>query len=157
MNQEIRAYLRLEATVAAAFNFFINGMVSALIYHKADSVPFDAVSIAIDLLLTCFFIFTVTVFFCRASLRRTKTYGILKNDTIAMHYLSRLFNYPVLFGVLLGIFTAMLLFVLIAPAFVLLHIDKIPFGWYIVFKTTFCAFLGYGVTLLEMYSGMCTK
>ena len=97
MNQEIRAYLRLEATVAATFNFFINGMVSALIYHKADSVPFDAVSIAIDLLLTCFFIFTVTVFFCRASLRRTKTYGILKNDTIAMHYLSRLFNYPVLF------------------------------------------------------------
>ena len=41
MNAKIKSYLKAEAIVAAAFNFFINGMIAALIYHKADRVSTD--------------------------------------------------------------------------------------------------------------------
>ena len=155
MNQEIKAYLRIEATVAAAFNFFINGMIAGLIYHKVDLIPFDTVSIAVDLFLTCFFTFLITAFFCRASLKRTKTYRILKSQNDLIGLLSRLFRYPALFGVLLGVIAGLAFFIPIAVVFSVLQIKAVPFGGYALFKTVFCALLGYGVTLLELYSGMC--
>lgn len=155
MNEEIRDYLRIEAMVAAAFNFFINGMIAALIYHKVDMVPTDTLSIAIDLTLTCLFTFTVTAFFCRASLQRTQTFGILEPGSQLLRRLSRLFRRPLLFGVLLGLATAAILFAAIAPVFTLLGFRAIPFGWYIALKTIFCALLGGGVTLIELYAGMC--
>lgn len=43
MNRELAVYLRLQDTIAAAFNFFINGMIAALIYHKANFVPTDTI------------------------------------------------------------------------------------------------------------------
>lgn len=155
MNEEIRAYLRIEAMVAAAFNFFINGMVAALIYHKADMVPVNTLSIAVDLTLTCLFTFTVTAFFCRASLKRIKTSGILEPGSQLFRHLSRLFRRPLRFGLLLGLATAAVLFSVIAPIFALLGLQAIPFGWYIALKTIFCALLGGGVTLTELYAGMC--
>ena len=71
MNRELIAYLRAQAIIAAAFNFFIGGMIAALIYHKADFVPTDAV--VIDLTITCLLTFAITTPFCRAGLRRDKT------------------------------------------------------------------------------------
>ena len=53
MSNELKSYLKTEMIIAAAFNLFINGMVAALIHHKADYVPTDVISIAIDLTATC--------------------------------------------------------------------------------------------------------
>lgn len=155
MDKEIKAYLSIEMKVAAVFNFFINGMVIALIYHKADMVPTDTVSLAIDLTLTCLFTFIVSAFSNRASLRRTKTAGILDAPNSVTRRLSRLFRRPVLFGTLLGFFAAAVLFGLAAPVFALLGLKELPFSLYITLKTVFCALLGGGVTLIELYAGMC--
>jgi hypothetical protein len=155
MDKEIKEYLSIEMKVAAAFNFFINGMVIALIYHKADMVPTDTVSLAVDLTLTCLFTFIVSAFFNRASLRRTKTAGILDAPNRVMGYLSRLFRRPVLFGALLGFSAAIILFGIAAPVFALLGLKELPFSLYITFKTVLCALLGGGVTFIELYSGMC--
>ena len=155
MDKEIKAYLSIEIKVAAAFNFFINGMIIALIYHKADMVPTDTVSLAVDLTLTCIFTFIVSAFSNRASLRRTKTAGILDAPNRVIGYLSRLFRRPVQFGALLGFSTAIILFGLVAPVFALLGLKELPFSLYITFKTVFCALLGGGVTFIELYSGMC--
>lgn len=155
MNEEIRAYLQLEVTVAAAFNFFINGMIAALIYHKADMVPADALSLAVDLTMTCLLIFTLSAFFCRASLRRTKTAGILYSGSKLLQALSRLFRCPLLFGVLLGCAAAAVLWTLLAPALALFNIKAIPFGLYVIFKSILCTLLGGGATLTELYAGLC--
>lgn len=155
MNKEIRAYLHLEVMVAAAFNFFINGMVAALIYHKADMVPTDTLSIAIDLTLTCIFIFAITAFFSWGSLRRSKNVGIFEPGSKLLRHLSRLFRRPLLFGILLGLATAAVLFAVIAPIFALLGLQAIPFGLYIALKTIFCALLGGSAALTELYAGMC--
>jgi len=157
MNKELAAYLRAEAIVSAAFNFFINGMVAALIYHKADWVPTDAVSTAIDLFITCLFISTIGTLFCAASLRRTKTEGILTPKNSLMRRLSRLFRHPALFGLLLGALTAAVLSVLTAAAFMLLGIRAIPFGGYVLLKSVFSALLGGGGALLAMRAGMGQK
>lgn len=77
MNRELAVYLRIQASVSAAFSFFIGGMAAALIYHKADFVPADAISNAIDITITCLLTFAITTPFCRASLRRDKTGGVL--------------------------------------------------------------------------------
>ena len=154
MNVEIKSYLKAEAIVAAASNFFINGMIAALIYHKADRVSTDTVSIAIDLVLTCLLTFTITALFCRASVRRTKTAGILKTGNRIVRFLSRLFNRPVLFGVLTGLVVAIASFTLTAPLFALLGIQTLPFGVYITLKCIFSALLGGSVTVLELCSGM---
>lgn len=156
MNEEIREYLRIEAIVAAAFNFFINGMVAALIYHKADMVPTDTLSIAIDITLTCIFIFTITAFFSWGSLKRTKTVGIFEPGSKLLRHLSRLFRRPLLFGILLGLAIAALLFAVIAPIFAWLGLQAIPFGWYMALKTIFCSLLGCGVSLTGLYVGMHT-
>ena len=66
MNRELAVYLRLQATIATTFNFFIGGMIAALIYHKADFVPTDTISIAIDITITCLLTFAITTPFCRA-------------------------------------------------------------------------------------------
>ena len=155
MDKEIKAYLSIEMKVAAAFNFFINGMIIALIYHKADMVPTGTVSLAVDLTLTCLFTFIVSAFFNRASLRRTKTAGILDAPNRVIGYLSRLFRRPVLFGALLGFSTAIIVIGLVAPIFAILGLKELPFSVYITFKTVFCALLGGGVTFIELYSGMC--
>ena len=154
MDQEIRAYVRLEARVSGAFSFFINGMVAALIYHKADTVPFDSVSIAADLLVTCVLMVTLTAYFARASLERTGTSGIYKSDSRFLRSTSLLFRRRFLFGPLAGILVAIPCFLLIAPVPALLHMERISFGGYIVFKTSFTAVLGYSLTRLELYAGM---
>jgi len=155
MNKELKAYIKAEAVIAAAFNFFINGMVTALIHHKADRVPTDISSIAIDLTLTCLPILILTSLFSRASITRTKTVGILETDSRVMLSLSRLFRHPVLFGVLIGFIITAALFILTASAFALLGIYAIPFGFYVALKCVFAALLGGGAVVLELYTGMC--
>ena len=142
-------------TIAAAFNFFINGMVAALIHHKADYVATDAISIAIDLACTCLFTFILTALFCRASVKRTKTIGILETKNRFIRFSSRLFRRPALFGLVMGIIAAVVLFALTAMLFALLGIAALPFGVYVILKCAFAALLGGGATLLELYSGMC--
>ena len=154
MNVEIKSYIKAEAIVAAAFNFFINGMIAALIYHKADIVPTDAISIAIDLTATCLLLFILTALFCRASVRRTKTAGALKIGSRIVNFLSKLFVRPVLFGALAGIFAAFVLFTLTAPLFAVLGISTLPFGVYVALKCVFTSLLGGGVTAFELYLGM---
>jgi hypothetical protein len=154
MNEELRAYLGLEAKVAAAFNFFINGMLSALIYHKADLVPADTLSLAIDIVLTSLLMFILTAFFGMASLKRTKTLGILEPGSQMIQRLSRLFRHPVLFGTLMGMASAAVLFAVIAPSFGLLGIKTLPFDIYIFLKTIGCALLGSVVTLLSLNVGL---
>ena len=94
MNAELKAYFSIQAKIAAAFNFFINGMIAGLIYHTAEVVPTDVVSIAIDLVITCLLIFTITAFFCRAGLKSTKTQGILPPANNFVRFLARLFRIP---------------------------------------------------------------
>ena len=155
MNTEIKKYLKTEMTISAAFNLFINGMVAALIHHKADYVATDAVSIAIDLTCTCLFIFILTALFCRASVKRTKTIGILETENRFILFSSRLFRRPALFGLVMGVIAAAVLFALTATLFALLGIFALPFGVYVALKCVFAALLGGGATLLELYSGMC--
>lgn len=154
MDKEIKTYLRLETTVSAAFCFFINGMIAALIYRKADFVPADTVSITADLTITCLLTAILSAYFSRASLRRTKAAAILDARNPAIRRLSRLFRRPALFGILVGFGIAVLFFVLIAPASALLGVNTVPFGLYFTLKTVFSALLGGGLTLLELYAGM---
>ena len=155
MNKELTTYLKIEATVAAAFNFFISGMVAALIHHKADMVATDTLNLAIDLTITCLLTFTITAVFCRASLKRTNTAGILNGGGRVSCCLSRLFQRPAVFGVVLGLLAAAALFALTAPIFALLETEALPFHGYMALKTVSCALLGGSVTLLGLYAGMC--
>ena len=155
MSNELKSYLRIEMTIAAAFNFFINGMCAALIHHKTDYVATDIISIGIDLTATCLFTFTISALFCRASLKRSKTTGIIETKSRFVRFTSRLFLRPVLFGILMGLTAATILFALTAPVLTLLGINALPFGVYVTLKCIFAAFLGGGVALLELYSGMC--
>jgi len=155
MNKELKIYIKTEMTIAAAFNLFINGMVAALIYHKADYVPTDVISIAIDLTATCLFTFIISALFCRASVGRTKTAGILEAKSRFMRFSSKLFRRPVLFGTVTGLATAVVLWIVTEPLFALLGIATLPFGVYVALKCVFAVLLGGGVTLLELYSGMC--
>ena len=155
MNSELKSYLKTEMIIAAAFNFFINGMCAGLIHHKADYVATDTISIAIDLTCTCLFTFIISALFCRASVKRTKTAGILEMKSRFMRFSGKLFLRPVLFGLVLGFITAAVLWLLTATLFMLLGIYALPFGIYVALKCLFAAFLGGGVALLELYSGMC--
>jgi len=162
MNKELKIYLKTEAIIAAAFNFFISGMIAGLIYHAAEEVPTDVISIAIDLVITCILTFTITAYFVRASLKSTKTVGILPSAKVLVRFLARLYNtskkgiiYPLRFGVPMGLAAAVVLFIVIAPGFALLGITALPFYPYALLKPISCMLLGSGVTLLEMYAGMC--
>ena len=161
MNSEIKAmpriaaFLGVQAKIAAAFNFFISGMIIGLIYHEADLVPLDSVSVAVDLVITCLLTFTITAYFCRASLKSTKTAGILPAPNVFIRFLAKLFRSPLAFGVLSGLFTAASLFAVIAPLLALLKITALPFYPYVLLKSLSCMLLGSGVTLLELFAGMC--
>ena len=155
MNKELKGYLKAEAIISAAFNFFINGMVTALIYHKADVVAADPISIGIDLFITCLSICILTAFFSRASLRRTKTAGVIQQKNKAMLLLSKLSRFPVLFGIVTGTGAAVIIFILTVLVVRLSGVAAIPFGVYIALKCSFAAVFGGGVTALELYSGMC--
>lgn len=155
MPDEIKAYIRLETKVSAAFNFFINGMLAALIYHKADTVPTNIVSIPIDLLLTCLLMCILSAYFCSSSLKRTKTAGIFESPRKLFGFLGRMLKYPLLYGLATGTLAAIILSALIAPAFMLIGISTIPFFWYVALKALFATALGSGVSALALYSGMC--
>jgi len=154
MPKELAAYLRLQATVAAAFNFFISGMIAALIYHKAEVVPTDTVSIAIDLTLSCLLTFVVTAPFCRASLRRDRTAGVLPAKTRTDRLLAFAFHRPVLTSLLPGFCAALLLFIPAAAIFALLSVTALPFYVYIAIKSVFAALLGALATCSILYAGM---
>lgn len=155
MNRELFVYLRLQATIAAAFNFFIGGMIAALIFHQADSVPTDVISIAIDITATCLLTFAITTPFCRASLRRDKTGGVLAVNTLMERLLARLSRRPVLLCVLLGLSAAAIFSALTACFFSLLGVTAVSFYLYIGLKSMFCAVLGAFVTFTVLYAGMC--
>lgn len=155
MNGERIAYLRLNAIVSAVYSFFINGMVAALIYHKADHVPTDMVSIAIDLTLTCLLTFSASVPFSRAGLRRNKAEGTLPTATRAARLLAYLYRRPALLGVSFGLMTALILFALTAPLLSLLGVTAMPFYLYIVLKCPFAAVLGALTSCVLLYAGMC--
>ena len=154
MTDELKSYIKTEAIIAAAFNFSINGMCAGLIHHKADYVAIDIISIAIDLTATCLFTFIISSLFCSASVKRTKTAGIFEAKSRLMRCFSRLFQWPALFGVVMGIIAAVVLWVLTATLFTLLAIYALPFGVYVVVKCLFAALLGSGVAVLELYAGM---
>lgn len=154
MPRELAAYLRLQATVAAAFNFFINGMIAALIYHKADFVPTDSVSIAVDLIISCVLTFAITAPFCRTSLRRDKTAGTLMVKNRSDRLMVFVFRHTALLCLLPGLCTAFLLFVPAASLFALLSVSVLPFYAYIVLKCVFSALLGAFATCTILYAGM---
>ena len=151
----IAVFLAIQTKIAAAFNFFISGMITALIHHKADVVSLDLVSIAVDLVITCLLTFTITAYFCRASLKSTKTADVLQPTNVFIRFLAKLFRRPLAFGVLLGLFTAAALFAVTAPLLLLLKITSLPFYPYVLLKSVSCMLLGSGVTLLELFAGMC--
>lgn len=154
MTKELRDYIRLETLVAAALNFFINGMIAALIYHKADAVSLNSVSISIDLLSTCLLILILAAYFCRASLKRTKTAGILEHGGMLVRRIGRLLAYPLLYGLVLGTLTAVVLTTLTLLFFALLGVYELPFYWYVAIKALFAMILGSGVTVLTLNAGM---
>ena len=154
MTKELKAYIRLEAIVSAAFSFFINGMIAALIYHKADTVATNMTSILVDLLLTCWLMFILSAYFCRSSLKRTNTTGILEGGGAFLYWLGRMLRIPILYGIIPGTITAAALSAVTIPFFVLLGVSALPFGWYFALKTVFAAVLGGFVTAFTLYSGM---
>ena len=169
MNAELKAYFSIEAKIAAAFNFFINGMISALIHHAADAVPVDVISLAIELTSTCVLTFIITAYFVRAGLKSTKTVAILPPANKFVRLLTQMYNvsggdvtpakkgivYPLRFGVPMGLFAAVVFFIIIAPLFTLLEKSVLPFFTFVLGKSFFCMLFGAGVTVLEMYVGMC--
>lgn len=155
MNREFAVYLRLQAIIAAAFNFFIGGMFAALIYHKADFVPTDASSIAIDITITCLVTSAITTPFCRASLNRDKTGGVLATKTSPARLLARLSRRPVLLIASLSLCAALILFALAASFFALLSVTAVPFYLYILLKSVFSSILGAFTTGTVLYAGMC--
>ena len=155
MNDELKAYLRIESKLAAAFNFFISGMIAALIFHSVDKVPTDVISIAIDIIITCLFTFTITAYFCRACLKANKVAGILSPVNGFIRFLVRIFRVSLGFGVLPGLASAVILFIIIASGFTLLNIIALPFYPYVLLKSLFSMLLGGGAALLNLYAGMC--
>lgn len=157
MNEEIKGYLKAEAAVASAFGFFINGMITALEYRNADSVPTNIVSIAIDLTATCLLMFAIITPFCKSSLKRTNTIGILPARSRVVRAVSRLFRRPVLFVVSMALLFAVIFYVPTALIFLLLGVYQIPFWIYLVLKCVFCAALGGFITVMELCAGMCKE
>ena len=155
MNRELAVYLRIQASVSAAFSFFIGGMAAALIYHKADFVPADAVSTTIDITITCLLTFAITAPFCRTSLHRDKTGGVLAAKAPPARLLARLFRRPVLLIVSLGLGAALILSSLTALLFALLGMTSVPFYLYIVLKSVFSAMLGAFATC-AVFMPVCT-
>jgi hypothetical protein len=155
MNDELKANLRTQAMIAAVFNFLINGMITGLIYHNTEKVPTDVVSIAIDMVITCLLTFTITSYFCGANLESAKTAGILPPANGFIHLLARLFRTSLVFGILLGSVSAVVLSAVIAPIFALLGITALPFYLYVLYKLLFSALFGSGATFIAMYAGMC--
>ncbi len=156
MNRELATYIRFQAAISATFNFFIGGMIAALVYHKADYVPMDTISISIDITVTCLLTFAITTPFARASLRRDKTGSIFAAKTVFDRLLHRLFCHPFLISVLLSLCAAVILTSLTAVFFTLLGVSVMPFYLYIVLKSVFCAALGAFVTCMVLYAGMCS-
>ena len=155
MNDELKAYFGIQAKLAAAFNFFISGMVAALIHHKADYVATDAISLIIDYIITCLLIFTITAFFVRAGLKSTKTIGILEPKNRLDSFLARRFRSPLGYGVLAGFAVAVVLSAIIAPIAYLLDIAVLPFYPYVFLKAVFCMLVGAFAAISAMYAGMC--
>lgn len=155
MDREFAIYLRLQAAIAAAFNFFIGGMIAALIYHKADFVPTDTISIAIDLAITCLLTFAITTSFSRASLRGNRTGDVIAAKTPAARLLAWLSRCPVLMCAALGLFTALILFALTVSLFALLGVTALSFYLYIMLKSFFSAALGAFAACMTIYAGMC--
>ncbi|HWQ50963.1 MAG TPA: hypothetical protein VN369_04080 [Terriglobales bacterium] len=155
MTPELAAYLKLQAAVSAALNFFVMGMVSGLIYHKADFVPTDPVSLGVDLGLTCLSAFMISMPLTRAGLRRDKTGDVLEATSPQSRFLARLFRRPLLFCLLFGFGTAALVFALAAPLFALAGAFALPFYAYVALKSTFGAALGAFVSTVLFYGGMC--
>ena len=155
MSYELKAYFSVQAKVAAAFSFFVSGMIAALLYHAAQSALTDVVSIGIDLTITCLLTFIITAYFCRASLKSTKTVGILPPANGFSRFLARLFRTPLGFGIVCGLVAAIVLFIITTIILSLLNVTALPFYLYVLLKSLFCMLLGSGVTILEMYAGMC--
>jgi len=155
MNRELAVYLRIQASVSAAFGFFIGGMIAALIYHNADFVPADAISTTIDITITCLLTFAITTPFCRASLHRDKTWGVLTARTPQARLLVRLSRRPVLLIVSLGLCVALILSSLSALLFALLGVTAVPFYLYVVLKSMFSAMLAAFASCAALCAGMC--
>ena len=156
MNVKLKGYIKTEAIVSAFLNFFINGIIAFLIYNKLDYVPTNVISISIDLLLTCILIFIISAFFCRASLLRTKTAGLFKSNNNLIQKLSYLFHTPLLYGLVLGTLTAIILSLFFSSLIAFFRIYIIPFEWYVVLKALFTALMGSGATVLTLYVGIHT-
>jgi len=154
MNTDLLRYVKIEAAVGAAFNFFINGMVAGLIYHGADAVATDPISLAIDLVLTCVLTGVISALCIRASLRGTKTLGILPGGSPIVRWLARRFGRPALFGLGMGLLLVVVLYIPTALVFGLADIQALSFYTYIALKCVLAAVLGAGVTALEMYAGL---
>lgn len=154
MNHELSAYVRIQAIITAAFSFFITGMVTALIYHQADFVPTDAISLVIDLLITCLLTYAITSPFARASLRRDKVGGLIEAKSSFDRLLARLYRRPFWLSALLGVCTFLTLSVLFVTLFALISLEQVPFYPYVMLKSVLGSVLGAFVTVTVLYSGM---
>jgi hypothetical protein len=134
--------------------FFINGMLSALLHHKADSVLVSTLFIAFDISSVSMFIAIITALFSRSSIRRYNAVGIIVPGSRIMRQLSRLFRRPFFFGLLLGIAVTIIIFILAKLFLTLLGIQELSFAVYMILKTVFCALLGAAVSFICLYAGM---
>lgn len=155
MDQEIKANLRIEVIVSAAFCFFINGMLSALVFHQTDTVSLSHLFIAIDISSVSMFVAIITALFSWSSVRRYKAVGIIVSGSRIMRQLSRLFRHPFLFGLLMGIAASLVFFILAVLFLTLFKITELQFGVYLVLKTVFCGLLGAFTSFTCLYAGIC--
>jgi len=154
MNREIHSYITIEAILSGSINCLLNGMVAALIYHKADYIPADITGFAVDQFIICMCIGILTALCTKASLKRAKLSETQTGGGSLPRFLSRLLRRAVLFGVLFGLVSFLAAFALTVSIFTLFSITEIPFGIYILQKCAFCGLLGAGATVLELYSGI---
>ena len=154
MTEEFKKYIRFESLVAAVFNFLLNGMIIGLIYHNTNVVPMSVANISMDIALTCLLMFILCPLFCCASLRRTKTAGILDSGIRLLRWLSRLLQRPFLYGFTLGIFATIIFSTLAVTLFILYGVYTMPFSLYLILKVLFTALLGGSITALTLCAGM---
>lgn len=154
MTENLKVYLKTEAIVSGAFNFFINGMFAGIIHHMKEMVATDTASIVIDICLTCISTSLLSIFFNKASIKRSDLEGIIESNSRIMKTASKLYRSPILFALLIGSLIATIIGFVTVLLFILCGIISIGFYMYLILKCVFSGVLGAGITLLQLRAGM---